>query len=367
MKKLYRLTAFVIMAVMLAGHIYAQAAPAWAPAPQASATSFHFVFTADSRDDYSVLPMLSHKMVTLNPAFGFFAGDLCGSFDVNCINNTWKPAMDGNNQDGMLARTFVSRGNHDSGSLSSWQGLWDFQPMATQVGATYYTALTDDATYSFDYGNSHFAVIDLPGGGSSSWRSAEISWLDADLTAAEGRGMAHEFIFSHGPMYGVTSQHGSEQPSAALKAVLNKHPISAGFHGHEHVTAYTHVTPSREAGINDYQQFTLGRAGAPPYSVAKPVDWSASQNAFADIAVNGDAFTVTVYAQSGSSLFSKTFTDGNPTPPILRRLRRLPRTLPHGLIPLQARQPTHQQIPPPQLTSHCPRNTVYAYHSHGCF
>ncbi len=96
-----------------------------------------------------------------------------------------------------------------------------------------------------------------------------------------------------------------------MKAILNKHPISAGFHGHEHVTAYTHVTPSREAGINDYQQFTLGRAGAPPYTVAKPVDWSASQNAFADIAVNGSSFTVTIYGQSGTSLFSKTFTDGS--------------------------------------------------------
>ena len=195
---------------------------------RAAATSFHFVYTADSRDDYTVLPALSHKMVTLNPAFGFFGGDLCGSFDVNCINNTWKPALDGNNNDGMLAKTFVGRGNHDNGSLASWQGLWDFQSMAAQVGATNYSAQTSDATYSFDYGNSHFAVIDLPGGGPNTWSSAEISWLDADLTAAEGRGLVHEFIFSHGPMYGVTSQHGSEQPSAALKAVMNKHPISAG-------------------------------------------------------------------------------------------------------------------------------------------
>ena len=310
MKNFQRTMILLVMAALLLG-----LGSAWSvgAAPQASATSFHFVFTADSRDDYSVLPDLSHKMVTLNPAFGFFGGDLCGNFDVSCINNTWKPALDGNNQDGILAKTFVSRGNHDNGSLSTWQGLWDFEGMAGRVGANHYAALTNDATYSFDYGNSHFAVIDLPQGGSSSWTSSEINWLDADLSAAESRGLVHEFIFSHGPMYGVTSQHGSEQPSAALKAVLNKHPISAGFHGHEHVTAYTHVTPSREAGINDYQQFTLGRAGAPPYTVAKPVDWSAGQNAFADIAVNGSSFTVTIYGQSGASLFSKTFTDGGPS------------------------------------------------------
>ena len=312
MKNFRRIAFPLVIAVALIGFSVAEAAPR--VAPQASATAFHFEFAADSRDNYTVLPAFSHKMVTLSPVFGFFAGDLCGSFSTTCINNTWKPALDGNNNDGMLAKTFVSRGNHDSGTLSTWQGLWDFQAMAAKVGATHFSALTSDATYSFDYGNSHFAVIDLPGGGSSTWTSAEISWLDSDLTAAEGRGVAHEFLFAHGPMYGVTSQHGSEQPSAALKAVLNKHRISAGFHGHEHVSQYTHITPSVESGINSYQEFTLGRAGAPAYSVVKPTDWHSDTNAFGDIAVNGNQFTVTVYSQSGSVLFTKTFTDAGPTP-----------------------------------------------------
>ncbi len=312
MKKLQRIAIYVIIAALLLGLAVAQATHSAGASPQPSATSFHFVFSADSRDNYTVLPAFSHKMVTLHPVFGFFGGDLCGSFSVTCINNTWKPALDGNNNDGMLAKTFVMRGNHDNGTLSTWQGLWDFQSMAAHVGATHFTALTSDATYSFDYGNSHFAVVDLPGGGSNTWTSSEISWLDSDLTAAEGHGVAHEFLFAHGPMYGVTSEHGSEQPSSALKAVLNRHPISAGFHGHEHVSQYTHVTPSVESGINDYQEITMGRAGAPPYTVSKPVDWHVDQNAFADVAVNGNDFTVTVYSQSGSSLFTKTFTDGSP-------------------------------------------------------
>ncbi len=297
----------VITALVAAGFGIAKAAP------QASATSFHFVFSADSRGNYTVLPDFSHKMVTLSPVFGAFGGDLCSSFDVTCINNQWKPAMDGNNNDGMLAKTFVMRGNHDSGTLSTWQGLWDFQAMATRVGATHFTALTSDATYSFDYGNSHFSIVDLPSGGSTGWTSAEISWLDSDLSAAEARGVAHEFLFAHAPMYAVTAEHDSEHPSSALKAVLNKHRISAGFHGHEHITAYTHVTTSLEPGINSYQQFTLGRAGAPAYSIEKPVDWHADQNAFGDVAVNGSQFTVTVYSQSGTALFSKTFTDGTTT------------------------------------------------------
>src|SRR5512140_3466580 len=149
-----------IAAVLIIGMLVIGVTIVGRAAPQPSATAFHFVFSADSRDDYSVLPAFSHKMVTLSPVMGFFGGDLCGSFDTTCINGTWKPAMDGNNSDGMLAKTFVTRGNHDSGNLSGWQGLWDFQAMATRVGATNFRAETSDTTYSFDYGNSHFVLVD---------------------------------------------------------------------------------------------------------------------------------------------------------------------------------------------------------------
>jgi hypothetical protein len=283
---------------------------------QASATSFHFEFAADSRGNYTVLPDFSHKMVSLNPVFGFFAGDLCSTFDTTCINNQWKPAMDGNSSDGMLAKTFVSRGNHDSGTLSAWQGLWDFAGMGTRVGATHYTAQSSDATYSFDYGNSHFAVVDNPSRGAAGWTSTQISWLDADLTAAEGRGEVHEFLIVHGPMYTVTTEHASDLPSSALKAVINKHPRLIGLHGHEHVTAYTLVTPSFESGITSFPQFTMGRAGAPAYPVSKPVTWSANQNAFADVAISGTTVTVKVYSQSGSVLYTKSFSHAaaGPTP-----------------------------------------------------
>ncbi len=307
MQTLRRIAFPVILAVAIIGFSVAEAAPRII-APQASATNFRFVFSADSRDNYTVLPAFSHKMVTLTPVFGVFGGDLCGSFSVTCINNTWKPALNGNNNDGMLGKTFVLRGNHDSGTLSTWQGLWNFPATATRVGATNYRALTANATYSFDYGNSHFVILDNPGGGASTLTSTEISWLNNDLTAAETRGKVHEFLFTHGPMYGVTSQHGSDYPSAAMKAVLNKHRISAVFSGHEHVTQYTHVTPTWESGINSIQEFTMGRAGAPAYTCVKHTDWRSNTNAFASITVNGTQFTVTIYSQSGAALFTKTFT-----------------------------------------------------------
>ncbi len=312
MKKLER----TAIPLLLAGLLVALCIVRVDSVAEASATSFHFEFAADSRGNYTVLPNFSHKMVTLNPVFGFFAGDLCSTFDTTCINNQWKPAMDGNNNDGMLAKTFVSRGNHDAGTLSTWQGLWDFAAMGTRVGVTQYTAQTRDATYSFDYGNSHFAVVDNSSSGAAGWTSTQITWLDNDLSAAENRGEAHEFLIVHGPMYTVTTEHASDLPSSALKAVLNKHPRLIGFHGHEHITAYTLVTPSFESGITQYAQFTLGRAGAPGYAVSKPVTWSADQNAFGDVGISGDTVTVTIYSQSGSVLYTKSFNQSSsgPTP-----------------------------------------------------
>src|SRR5512140_92782 len=206
MKTLQRIAVPILVFTLLAGMIAMRGISPAAARQQDSATSFHFVFSADSRDGYSVLSALSRQMVSLSPVLGVFGGDLCGSFDTTCINNTWKPALDGNSGDGILAKTFVLRGNHDSGTLSTWQGLWDFQAMAGNVGATNFKVQTSDATYSFDYGNSHFAILDNPGGDINTLTSSQISWLDSDLTSAEARGIAHEFLFTHGPVYGVTSQ-----------------------------------------------------------------------------------------------------------------------------------------------------------------
>ena len=63
----------------------------------------------------------------------------------------------------------------------------------------------------------------------------------------------------------------------------------------------------------------MGRAGAPAYSVVKYTNWHSDTNAFADVAVNGSRFTVTVYSQAGSAIFTKTFTDGSPTRHALQR------------------------------------------------
>jgi len=226
--------------------------------------------------------------------------------------------MNGNINNGMLNKTFVTRGNRDAynGNLTDWQGLWNISTIANSVGAANYVEQTSDATYSFDYGNSHFVVIDFPDGGVDTMTPVQIEWLNTDLVWAENRlgtDLKHEFLFWHGPIYTVTS---NQTPSSALKIVLNAHPlISAGFFGHEHVTVYAHIDNNNISGItNDFEEFIVGRAGAPSVLISKPVDFSDDSDTFAAVNVSGNDFTVSIYRVNGSVAYTRTFTEsGVPT------------------------------------------------------
>lgn len=164
-------------------------------------------------------------------------------------------------------------------------------------------------TYSFDYGNSHIVGIDVPGGDVSTITSTQITWLDNDLAAAESRGLAHAFLFWHGPIYYVDGH--SSTPSSSLIAVLNKHPIvSAAFFGHEHLVTYTHIDSSRISTItHPFEEFISGGAGAQPYVTnVSRVDYCIGKNGYTcpqlygymSVDVSGNNFNVSFYKQDGT-------------------------------------------------------------------
>ncbi len=273
---------------------------------------FRFIAWADTKSGTSILTSESKIANGLNPAFTIYPGDLCDSFSTSCITSTWKTALNGGGTNNMFSKTFVTRGNHDTGDLSGWQSIFDFATTAATIGATNYSAQTADATYSFDYGNSHFVGIDLPDGDVSTMSSAEITWLDNDLTAAEGRGLTQAFLFWHGPIYYVDGHPST--PPAALITALNKHPIvSASFHGHEHLITYTHINSSRISTItHPFEEFISGAAGADLYTpTAGRYDYwlndgsGSSKDGFLAVDVSGSNFNVSVYNVDSS--VDKTF------------------------------------------------------------
>lgn len=255
----------------------------------------------------------------MNPAFTIFNGDLCGSWSTTCIQ-AWKGYLNGSSNNGIGDITFPVRGNHDSGSGSAWSTFFNQSATASRVGATNYSALTPDLTYSFDYQNAHFAGIDLPGGDISSMSSAQITWLDNDLKASEARGKKIAFLYWHGAPYYV-DDHASNAP-ASLITVLNNHPsVAAIYNGHEHVLAHVTLDNSRLPGLTNHkiEEFVDGTAGAPHYSCKSGrSDFCQAVDAFAVTDVNSDTqFTVSLYKLGSTTpIYQKTFTNGstNPTP-----------------------------------------------------
>jgi hypothetical protein len=175
-------------------------------------------------------------------------------------------------------------------------------------------------TYSFDYGKSHFVGIDMTGGDASTMTAAQISWLDTDLAAAEGRGLANAFLFWHGPIYPVGKHCCTQGASTALKDVLKKHPIiSAGFFGHEMVLTYTHINGSRISGItstNEFEEFVVGNVGdgdnVGTIQKSRVDYWANAPYGFLSVDVSGNSYTVSLYKLSGTTAsIDKTFSFSN--------------------------------------------------------
>ncbi len=286
------------------------------------ALAFRFVAWADTKGGTSTLKAESPEVAALNPVFTIFPGDVCDAGPNASCFATWQNAFNGGSTpgNGLLNKSFITRGNHDSDGTAFWLSTFNVAATATRVGVTNLSQLNTNLTYSFDYENSHFAGVDLPAGGVASMSSAQISWLDADLTAAENRGLTHAFLFWHGPVYPVGPHCCESNP--ALNTMLDKHKIvSAIFVGHEHDVAYVHMDSSRYGTItHPYEQIVSGDAGAGPNSSMRSdrYDWWLGMfHGFASIDVNGNSYTVNFY-KLGTATPVKTynFSNGgtNPTP-----------------------------------------------------
>jgi hypothetical protein len=274
-------------------------------------SSFRFVSWADTKTALSVLVSLSNQANSLNPNFTIYAGDLCDSgFSVSCMD-AWKKAMNGDSDNGMFDKTFPVRGNHDSINAAGWTAYFDLGSTAARVGATHYTELNENLTYSFDYGNSHFVGVDVPGD-ATGLSMAQVSWIDYDLAEAELRGLTHGFIYFHGPIYCVAEHCSCPTRTcttasiiATLIDVFNRHPIvSATFHGHEHTYAYVHIDSSRIFEvISSFEEFVTGDAGAGPAGCSKTYrfDYCMDSHGLTTIDVLGGTFTVKFYAEGNTT------------------------------------------------------------------
>ncbi len=297
--------------------------------------AWRFVAWGDTKTGTATLTSLSPQVVNLNPVFTIYAGDSVDSWGSSVVSNNFnnftKAINGGPANNGLFNKTFAVRGNHEgSSSTEGWQTAWDFLGLVTKIGGSNYKELTKELTYSFDYQNAHFIGVDVLGD-ASNITSAQIAWIDSDLTSAEARGIKHSFIWFHGPIY-CAAEHCScstttgcvSTAAISLIKVLNKHSsISATFHGHEHVYVYTHLDDKRipeVPGMKPIEQFITGDAGAGPATTkSNRYDYWLNKHGFVTVDINSDtAYTVSIYAQGSSTPdkvynFNKTATTPVPT------------------------------------------------------
>ena len=274
-------------------------------------TSFRFISLGDSHDLVANVARTDSQAAALNPAFTIFNGDLENdgvvASDVATMTGAFSKLFPG---------MFLVRGNHDNeltGSAARWENYFASLNRPLPAGVTNYTPMDPSSaylTYSFDYGNSRFIGLDVPGD-SVLVTAAELTFLDSRLTDAESRGLINAFIFFHGPEYGVESINCLCKAVAddgctpmAFIDVINKHPIvTATFHGHDHILGWVHMDSHRVQGLtHPYEEFLTSPAGGWSYNqymYPDRVDYyypdMGTNQGFATVDVDGSSFTVSFY------------------------------------------------------------------------
>jgi parallel beta-helix repeat protein len=313
-------------------------------------TAFMFGSFGDSHNqiyfgDNPDIPGTAEQLASLNPALVLGIGDVEDNGFSTTEMNQFVGVLKAKN---LFNKTFLVRGNHDDkidGSAAGWESYLETFPNiptrpAYVVNKVSLNSSSDNLVYSFDYGNSIFIGLDVAGdiggaGGSQLLTDEQISFLDARLTYAENAGLTHAFIYFHGPAYCVEQTHctssardDSSSTPPALMDVINNHPIvSATFHGHEHVLAWTHMDNTRDSELTrSYEQFVTSPAGASSYDdliypdrVDAYATMADDDQGFATISVNGLSFTVNFYKNGFTSpelLWSHTFSKVNNPPTI---------------------------------------------------
>ena len=291
--------------------------------------AFRFVAWGDATDllEFVVTNSAQIRQLPIQPSLNLFIGDLYDTGFSLAAVEALKTAMDGSTGTALSGTMFPVRGNHDitggTTATTGWQNYFDMAKRVSGgdaskgvpgIGGSNYTFMTgcDSLTYSFDYQNSHFVGMDITGD-VTLVTSSQLTWLDGDLTAAEGRGLQHAFLFSHGPVYSCGSRHGGINAPASMIAVLNKHSIvSAIFGGHAHVSAWTHMFTNRISTItHPFEAFIV-----PPVAegLATLTDSNRCEygegniRGFTTVDVSGPSFTISYYVQDNPTpRFTKTF------------------------------------------------------------
>ncbi len=177
----------------------------------------------------------------------------------------------------ILSRTclYTSRGNHDLRWI--WFGALHPHLDDPRETATF---------YSFDWGCAHFVTIDTNSFSNDPIQTSEqVRFLEADLEAAQGRGIPWKIVFFHYPPYtvgpgAITSPELNASVREGVAPLADRYGVDLVLYGHDHIYQRTH--PLRDSVPRDAWQphstyvlprgtvyLGTGGGGGVLYSIAK--------------------------------------------------------------------------------------------------
>lgn len=151
--------------------------------------------------------------------------------------------------------------------MTPWNNTWT-SPKYPQIGSDGITTNQEQLSFSFDYGSSHFAVVNTDPAGKDNF--APVNWLSQDLQAAHNRGQTRFFVFGHKPAFpyiykaGVSPGGMDATNANAFWDVIETYHATY-FSGHEHI--YNISQPKLQAGGSAYQ--VIVGSGGSPFDAAK--------------------------------------------------------------------------------------------------
>jgi hypothetical protein len=233
-----------------------------------------------------------------NLAAFFVMGDLIKSCDGgnSCTQkfNEWKSVMAP-----VLSKTYEVVGNHDRTGGDKADAVWQKEFSLPQNGPDGYK----DLVYSFDIGNSHFAVLDSEKPKGNIINSVQRDWLDKDLTASPKE---HKFIFYHEPAFQAAQDaedgldsHPDERD--ALWNIIKKDHVDAVFNGHAHIYA--------RKKIGGIEQIVVGDTDSTNDDIVQPSlsDFGYKGKSYAIVTVNSKNINLKLFTVDGKQIDSFDF------------------------------------------------------------
>ena len=235
-------------------------------------------------------------------------GSCTGTSQGGSFKNQIAPLQNKTPKAGLPTYYFPTIGNHDDGWGDSWypdpygDGICDlFSPSLLQTlvpnhtskayyrdktrgpvysDSQFYSLMCSKTTrgvyadfmyYSFDYQNSHFAILhlnndyyDLLTDNASCLTSSnydecynvhELHWLQDDLSKARANpAIKHIFVFMHNPMFTTGYDHDANVSWPTLTKEFSTYRVAASFNGHNHVyerTVPIYVSAASPNGTRD--------------------------------------------------------------------------------------------------------------------